>query len=168
MEAIMKLQTDDRPEMDKSEMEPTSIDLAAHWLLMSEMNDTTHHQQCKQLDLTLGVTQQWQQILAAHQNESTDYRGARSISFDCVAMGLAKHISQCLADYPLQKRNVPYILSLLRDYKVVGFLPGKNHTVSLHKVHLILQDNYPDSWLCGLMNELLAGVGNGISKTVCL
>lgn len=120
---------------------------------------TPHHQ------YQTGILQ-LNRIFEVLQNELKESQDGLSISSERVEMEIAKCISQCLQDVPLQKRNISYVQALLRLYKVVVPLQNGNHSVSLHKVHMILQDNYADSCLCGLMNIFLAGFLKSETKVI--
>ncbi|MBU2525202.1 MAG: hypothetical protein KKC03_01185 [Bacteroidetes bacterium] len=96
-------------------------------------------------------------LTAMLPNESASYPDDLPTSFACAEKALAECISKCLADVPLQKRSTAYVQSLLRDYRVIVPVRGQNPSVSLQRVHLILQDNYQGSSLCLLFNILLAG-----------
>jgi hypothetical protein len=49
---------------------------------------------------------------------------------------------------------------------VVAAAPSGNPSVSLHRVHVILQDNFPDSCLCKLFNLFLDCHPKVQSKTI--
>ncbi|WP_443937060.1 hypothetical protein [Pedobacter sp. MW01-1-1] len=118
---------------------------------------TNLRQQYEQLaQLNQGISQLLR-IVEVLPNESTSYPDDLPTSFVAVEMAIAKHIYECLQDVPKRKRDISLLLTFLRLYKVVRFVPGKNPTVSLQQVHLILQDNYKGSSLCSLFNIFLAG-----------
>lgn len=112
-------------------------------------------------------TVEWlHRIFEMRQSEVVNYEGDLPTSFVRVESEIARCISECLADVPAQKRSVSYIRSLVRDYRVVQLLPEGRHSVSLHKVHVILQDNFEGSCFCKLLNILLAGFMGSETKTI--
>lgn len=133
---------------------------------LNEISGMIQNPQYKQsAELSQGI-QQLHHLSGVLQNESVDYPYDLPTSFASAETQIAKYISECLEDSHEENSNIEKILSLVKDYKVVRLLPEEKHTVSLHKVHLILQDNYPDSSLCGLFNLLLCGRNNGTPKVI--
>lgn len=133
---------------------------------LNEISDTIQNPQCKQsAELYQGI-QQLHYLSGVLQNEVTDYPCDLPTFFASAETQIAKCIFECLGDFHEENSSIEKILSLIKDYKVVRLLPEEKHTVSLHKVHLILQDNYPDSSLCSLFNLLLCGINNGTSKVI--
>lgn len=114
----------------------------------------------------LQAVAQLHKIFVTRRIESANYGGDLPTSFVRVEKEIARCISECLADVPVQMRNTSYTQFLVRCYKVVQLLPDGSHSVSLHKVHLILQDNYRDSCFCKLLNILLAGFMGSETKTI--
>lgn len=106
------------------------------------------------------------EIFVMRQSESVNYEGGLPTSFVRVEKEIARCISECLADVPAQMRSASYIRSLVRAYRVVQPLPDERHSVSLRKVHLILQDNFEGSCFCKLLNILLAGFMGSETKTI--
>lgn len=98
--------------------------------------------------------------------ESANYPDDLPTSFVAVENEIARCISGCLRDVPKRKRDISYIQGLLRVYRVVRIVPGQNPTVSLGRVHTILQDNYKDSCFCKLMNILIVGFMNTEPKVI--
>ena len=94
-------------------------------------------------------------IFAMRQNERLLHRGAESTFSQDVVRETERCISECLAGLLQETRDTTGILSLLEDYRVVGALQEGKCCVSLSRLHSILQDNYEDSWLCGLFNMIL-------------
>lgn len=105
-------------------------------------------------------------IFEAQQNELVEFGGDSPTSFATVEMEIAKCISGCLSDVPEQMRSISKVQSLLRDYRVLLPVRGQNSTISLHRIHLILQDNFQDSFLCQLMDLLLCDKFNTLSKVI--
>lgn len=100
------------------------------------------------------------------QNEQEVCQNGSTTSFASVEIQIAKYIFGCLAYSQSKKPSIDEILSHVKDYKVVQPLPSGKHSLSLHKVYLILQDNYPNSYLCGLFNLLICGRNNGVTKVI--
>lgn len=114
------------------------------------------------------AVQQLQRIFDTQRNESAKYPDDLPTSFVDVEREIARCISGCLCDVPSRNRDISHIQSLLRDYKVVGFVPGQTPSVSLERVYLILQDNYAGSSLCGLFNIFLAEFHNVQTKVITI
>lgn len=133
---------------------------------LHEIGDMIQSQQCKKsAELASGISQLYR-LSEVLQNESIDYSGDLPTSFVSAEIQLAKYISECLSCDYSENLSSAKIQSLLRDYRVVQPLPNGKHSLSLHKVYLILQDNYPNSSLCGLFNLLLCGRNNGVTKVI--
>ncbi|HOE05969.1 MAG TPA: hypothetical protein PLZ52_12195 [Bacteroidales bacterium] len=152
----------------------TETDLMENEILSSLHQQQMQHENCDNcpgqqwylhMQFAQGIAQ-LNTIFEVLRSETVNNRGVCSTLAHDVETQLAKCISQCLADSPEQKRDISQILAFLKSYKVVQSLPKRKPSVSLHKVHLILQDNYPDSYLCGLMNILLAGFMNVQTKVI--
>jgi len=134
--------------------------------LLNETGDKNQNQLCTpQAQYQIGILQ-LNRIFEVLQNESKECRDSLPISSELVEMEIAKCISKCLGDVPEQKRSIAHVQALLRKYKVVVPLRTGNHSVSLHKVHVILQDNYAGSYLCSLMNIMLAGFMGSETKVI--
>ncbi len=134
--------------------------------LPSEIFGTIPNQQDRLSAEYLQATEQLRKIFETRRIELASCKGGLPISFVCVEKEIARCISGCLADISEQKRNISHIQSLVSLYKVVQILPDGSHSVSLHKVHLILQDNYKDSCFCKLLNILLTGFMGSETKTI--
>jgi|GEM_PF-4862616 len=133
---------------------------------LNEIGDMIRNPQYKQsAELCSGI-QQLRHLSEVLRNESTGYPCDLTTSFASAEIQIAKYISECLKDSHEENSDIEKILSLIKDYKVVRLLPEGKHTLSLHKVYLILQDNYPSSSLCGLFNFLLCGRNNGTPKVI--
>ena len=130
------------------------------------MNGMNPDQLSRKLEVPHRIIVQLSRILETLQDESTDYSGGLPTSFVRAENAIARCISECLRDYPGQKIGTSHIQSLLREHKVVRLLPDGTHSVSLHTVHTILQDNFPNSSLCLLFNILLAGWMGSSTKVI--
>ena len=138
----------------------------AHLQQLNEIFDKSRNLPFPQLVQYCSAIRQLHRILEVQLNESKDYQDGLPTSFEDVENEIARCISVCLPDVPQQKTCTSYIRSLLRDYRVVVPVPGQNPTVSLHKVHMIFQDNYADSCFCKLLNILLAEFMNTQTKVI--
>jgi hypothetical protein len=105
-------------------------------------------------------------IFEALHNELTEYPGDLPTSFFLAESEIAKCISGCLQDVREQNECIPDILSLVRGYGVVAPVRAGNPTVSLDRLHLLLQDNFPDSCLCRLLNIFLSEFMNVHAKVI--
>ncbi len=104
-------------------------------------------------------------IFGVLQSEEAARQDGSTISFAAVEKEIAICIAGCLSDCPVQTRHIGRIRTLLRDYRVVTPLQDGTPTVSLRRLHMILQDNFQGSYLCGLLNIFLAG-HNGVTTKV--
>ena len=105
-------------------------------------------------------------IFGVLQSEEEARQDGLSTSSVRVEREIARYISGCLSDSDEQMRDIRHILSLLKSYGVVRPLPGGKCSVSLLQIHLILQDNFQDSWLCKLLNILLGCSPDVETKTI--
>lgn len=154
------------PQMEKLIKGAVIKDQTKHLQQLNEIGDMIQNPRYKQsAALCLGI-QQLHRLSEEMQNESIDYPYDLPTSFASAEIQIAKYISECLEDSHEENPNNEKILSLVKHYKVIRLLPEGKHSVSLHKVHLILQDNYPGSSLCGLFNLLLCGRNNGSTKVI--
>lgn len=139
-----------------------------HEQILNEIHDMNHDQEQEKPQLTDQVSRQLQKIFEVQHNEVKGYHCDLPTSFAIVETEIAKCIAECLSDYPEQRRSIPFVLSLLKDYKVLVPVQGQNPSISLDKLYSILQDNFQDSYLCGLFNYFLAGRGNLQTKVITL
>jgi len=137
-----------------------------HPQLSSEIFGTILNQRDHLSAEYLQAIEQLRRIFDKRRVELVDYRGDLPTSFVCVEKEIVRCIAGCLTDIPAQRCNTSRIQSFVRLYKVVQILPDGSHSVSLHKVHLILQDNYKDSCFCKLLNILLTGFMGSETKTI--
>ena len=110
--------------------------------------------------------QELSRIFGVLQSEEEAGRGGLSTFSAHVETEIAKCISECLSSFDGQKRDIRYILSLVKSYRVVRPLPGGKCSVSLLQIHLILQDNFEGSCLCNLLNILLGCYPDTVAKTI--
>lgn len=85
---------------------------------------------------------------------------------DSVVKELAQYIARFLFDESEQKRRILALTRLINEYKVVQFVHQKNLTISLHRIHVLLQDNFPSSFFCDFLHLALIGRSNIQSKTI--
>jgi hypothetical protein len=96
-----------------------------------------------------------------HQHEPT-------ISISAVENRIAQCIAGCLAGEHGQSPDTAHILALLADNRVVLPLRDGRVSVSLHRVHVTVQDNFSGSCLCGLLDVLMAGHMGTATKVVAI
>lgn len=140
----------------------------AHQQQPSETSGKNRDLQYWQSAINRSALLQLNRLFAMLPNEATSYADDLPTSFDRAERAIAQCIAECLADVPSQKRSTAYVRSLLRDYRVLVPVRGQNPSVSLERVHSILQDNYPNSSLCMLFNILLAGWLNLNTKVITI
>jgi hypothetical protein len=125
--------------------------------IMSETSGTNRYPRFAPSEMHLKGTLLWSTKSVKPKNETLANPAVSSTSFARVEKEIAKCISECLSDVPSRKRNVHQILQYVVDYRVVRFHHSGTPKVSLHRVHLILQDNFPGSCFCRFCNIMLAG-----------
>lgn len=133
---------------------------------LREIGDMIQNPQYKQSAALCSGILQLHHLSGLLQSEVVDYPCDLPTSFASAEIQIAKYIAECLGGSPERNQDMQEILSLIKDYKVVRLLPEGKHSVSLHKVHLILQDNYPNSSLCALFNLLICGRNHGVAKVI--
>jgi len=153
-------------QMETGEIEISSLEALGHLQSPNETRGKNPYQQSMMLrEYHLGM-KRLLQIFEAQQNELVRFPDDLPTSFVNVEMEIAKCISGCLPDVPEQMRSVSQVQCLVRDYKVLVPVSGQNPTISLHKFHLILQDNFQGSFFCQLMDLLLCDKFNTLSKVI--
>lgn len=145
------------PQTGSARTETLIKEVPAQMLLQNEIHGKNLDQQYILLDEFRRGMLQLNKIFEVRQNELTSYPDDLATSFACVEMEIAKCISGCLPYSEQENQDIDLCLSLVRDYRVVVPVRGQNPTVSLHRFHLILQDNFPDSYLTKLFNIFLLG-----------
>lgn len=105
-------------------------------------------------------------IFAMLQTEEEARQDGLSTSSPDAVTPAEQCISECLADLLQEICDTSSILSLLRVYGVVTPLPCGKNSVSLSRIHLILQDNFQGSSLCRLFNVMLGCYPGAESKSV--
>ncbi|HLS12188.1 MAG TPA: hypothetical protein VK050_08500 [Flavobacteriaceae bacterium] len=138
--------------------------------LLSQLLHENHGSYCdlpsQQSVLDHSLKKQLTRLIEVRQNELRVYPDDLPTSFVNAEKALVKYIAQCLQDVSPERRDTAHLQSLLREYKVLRFLPNQKISVSLEAVYSILQDNFSDSSICNLLNILLAGWGNLTTKTI--
>ena len=109
---------------------------------------------------------QLSKIFAVLQTETEVRQGVLSISLPLAVKEVELYISECLADLLSKKRDTSHIPYYVRIYKVVTPLPGGKCSVSLPRIHLILQDNFQGSSLCSLFDVIRGCYHNVETKVV--
>lgn len=77
----------------------------------------------------------------------------------------AENLSACLAEVPQTERKVYNLLKMLDKYRVFCFLDNKK-SVSPYRLLVLLQDNYPHTGLCSMLNLLINGDESTESKAI--
>ena len=139
-----------------------------HWQKLHENDGRTRYPESTLSVKHRSANRMLQRIFEVLPNELIDYPDDLPTSFVAVETEIARCISGCLADAPEQMRDISYIQSLVRDYRVVSPVRVGNPTVSLHAVHLIVQDNFEGSCFWKLLNILATGFMNTETKLIDL
>lgn len=139
-----------------------------HQEKLSEIFDMIHDPRCKQSVHYNSLIGQLHALLATLQNETTPIQDTPAIASTDVEMDLTRHILKCLKGDGLQISSILPVLKHLHDYKVLADLPHQKKSISPQKVHLILQDNFPNSSLTNFMNILFSGDENTVCKSITL
>ncbi|WP_312388733.1 hypothetical protein [Chryseobacterium sp.] len=134
--------------------------------LLNEISDMILNQPREQFLVSLAEIRQLHQIIAMPPFGLVNYEDDSPISFAFAETQLAKCISECLRDYPVRMSSIHEVLKLIQDGKVFQSLPQKKHSVSLARVHGILQDNFEGSFLTLLFDILLAGFYDSKTKVI--
>lgn len=134
--------------------------------LRIETDDMSPYQRDVQFPIYQTGMRQLLRIFEVLQDEAAVNQDCLKTSFVDVEMEIAKCISGLLQDVDKQIGSTEAILTLLRDYKVVRPLGQKNQSVSLLTIHSILQDNFPNSLLCKILNITCAGFYGLTTKVI--
>lgn len=109
----------------------------------------------------------WQQKSVVRRSADGAGQYVSATSLFRVATEIAKCIGGCLADVAPHRRSVHLIRQLLIDYKAVQSLRDGRTLISLYRVHLILQDNFSNSYLCKFCNIMLSeSLKNTVSNSI--
>ena len=145
------------PQTENSTAQILTVEALRRELQQNENLDKNHHQQFQpEAQYQKGIEQLYR-IFSMLRSEAKADLDSSATSFACVEKEIAKCISECLQDVPPYIHDIDSIQSLLKDYKVIQFDSDQNPSVSLHRIHVILQDNYKDSSLCRLFNICITG-----------
>lgn len=125
--------------------------------LLREILDTNHGLPRRLYRQFLNETLRLHQIFVAQQHEEVSSQDGMSTSSPCDEMVVAQCISGCLQDSCEPKPDTSLVQGLVADYGAVVALPGKTPSVSLRRIHSMLQDNFQGSSLCKLFDHLLMG-----------
>lgn len=126
-----------------------------HLHMLQENFDKNHCPQYSRCQEYRSGISQLSQLFEVLQSEEEVAGDGLSTSFAYVENQIAQCISVCLSDCSSRSRNMRRILSLVRDYRVVRPLRDGSCSVSLLRIHSILQDNYKGSYLCMLFDIFL-------------
>lgn len=135
----------------------------AHLHMLQENFDKNHCPQYSRYQEYRSGISQLSQLFEVLQSEEVAAGDGLSTSFAYVENQIAQCISVCLSDCSSRSRNMRRILSLVRDYRVVRPLRDGSCSVSLLRIHSILQDNYKGSYLCMLF-DIFLGCRCGIAS----
>lgn len=134
-----------------------------HLHMLQENFDKNHCPQYSRCQEYRSGISQLSQLFGVLQSEASAAGDGSSISSACVENQISQCISECLSDCSSRSRNMRRILSLVRDYRVVRPLRDGSCSVSLLRIHSILQDNYKGSYLCMLF-DIFLGCRCGIAS----
>lgn len=109
---------------------------------------------------------QLSRIFAMLQTEEEARQDGRPISLPHASTEVEQYISECLKGLLSGSLGTSQIPSLLRAYGVVTPLPDGRSSVSPFQIHLILQDSFQGSWLCGLFDMMFGCRPDVASKSV--
>lgn len=96
-----------------------------------------------------------------------EYRDGFPTSSPSVAKKAAACIAMLIHGSAATTRNTDRVLSLLQDYRVFVPARGGDSYVSLLQLHVLLQDNYKDSYLLKFLN-LTIGEHGSQSMTIAI
>lgn len=122
---------------------------------LNEIYDKSQHLPHYKLASMHLLADRWLRIIATQTSEGVSYADDSPTSCVSVENELANCIFGCLGDSHEQNGGIQDMLNHIQSYKVVRPLEGKNHSVSLTTVEVLLQDNYKDSLLHRLFELLL-------------
>lgn len=174
---ISAIQTDDlclcaqgrdcrTPRTETLAVENRVIEVQAHLRMLQEMiGKISRPQYPIYREYHSGVSQLLRLFGVLQSEEAVDPDGLPT-SFVVAETLIAKCISECLSGCPSRSRGMDKILSLVRDYRVVRPLQDGSCSVSLLRIHSILQDNYKDSYLCKLLDVILGCCRGVASRSV--
>ena len=134
--------------------------------LPNETRGKNRDQQCQLLDEYRAGIYQLHRITELLRRESAGYPDDLPTSFVRVENEIAKYISGCLSDVDEQSRDISDILTLLRCNRVLVHVHGETPSVSLDQLYILLQDNFPNSYLCNLFNLFIDGFSKVQPKTI--
>lgn len=134
--------------------------------LLNEIYDKSLNLPRTQFPIYYSKTQQLHRLFVVPPYAKANSEGDLPTSSVGVEREIAKYISECLPSSHERNSNIDQILTLIEDYKVVQPLGQKNQSVSLERVHSILEDNFQDSSLCKLFDILLKGNEKTATKVI--
>lgn len=134
--------------------------------LLNEIYDKSLNLPRTQFPIYYSKIQQLHRLFVVPPYAKANSEGDLPTSSVGVEREIAKYISECLPSSHERNSNIDQILTLIEDYKVVQPLGQKNQSVSLERVHSILEDNFQDSSLCKLFDMLLKGNEKTATKVI--
>ena len=133
---------------------------------LSESYGKSRSQQSRLSRQYLTGIAQLSRIFAMLQTEEEARQDERPISLPHASTEVEQYISECLKGLLSGSLGTSQIPSLLRTYGVVTPLPDGKSSVSPFQIHLILQDSFQGSWLCGLFDMMFGCRPDVESKAV--
>lgn len=133
---------------------------------LSESYGKSRSQQSRLCRQYLTGIAQLSRIFAMLQTEEEARQDGRPISLPHASTEVEQYISECLKGLLSGSLGTSQIPSLLRAYGVVTPLPDGKSSVSPFQIHLILQDSFQGSWLCGLFDMMFGCRPDVESKSV--
>lgn len=143
------------PQTETLSKECQAEEVRARLQSLSESYGKSRNQQSPLCRQYLTGIAQLSKIFAMLQNEEEAHQDGQPISLPHVSMEVEQYISECLKGLLSGSLGTSQIPSLLRTYGVVTPLPDGKSSVSLFRIHLILQDSFQGSLLCGLFDMML-------------
>lgn len=155
-------------QMEKQQKEDRLLYQQELWQLLSGIYDMSRGLPQRQFRIYRSKIQKLNQLFAEPSYAGASFEDDLPTSSDCVEKEIGKYIAECLSSAHEQSHDTGDIQDLIRDYKVVQPLPERNHSVSLQRVHSILEDNFPNSSLYQLLELLVNGKQNIKPKVITL
>lgn len=154
------------PQTETSSAANQAADVRGRLQSLNESYGKSRSQQSPLCRQYLTGIAQLSQIFAMLQNEEESRHDGRPTSLPHASTEVERYISECLKGLLSGSLGTSQIPSLLRTYGVVTPLPDGKSSVSPFQIHLILQDSFQGSWLCGLFDMMFGCRPDVESKSV--
>lgn len=154
------------PQTETSSAASQAAEVRERLQSLSENCDKTHYSLSplyRQYQIGISGLCRIFEVLQAEEEARQD---GRSISLPHASTEVEQYISECLTGLLSGSLGTSQIPSLLRAYGVVTPLPDGKSSVSPFQIHLILQDSFQGSWLCGLFDMMFGCRPDVESKSV--